>query len=283
MPAAPEAARRVKELALRRGAAACGVAPAAAAAELARYAGAVKDLPSRLGYLARGLPERQDMARWLPGAASVLVCAFPYWDASRDYAAELALAGEPAAYLRATGRKAFQPELLAAPGAKLSRYALCADYHVTVAGMLRALLADIRAAFPGANGKAFCDTSPVMEKELGRLAGLGFRGRNTLLISREFGSWFFLGGIALDLPLTPDEPGPGGCGDCRLCEKACPTGALEGGRLLPEKCLSYWTTQAKEPAPPEITEAARVSGFVYGCDICQEACPHNGPRAKETA
>lgn len=230
-------------------------------------------LPGGLAYLKRDPLVRKSVKKWHPAARSVLVCAFRYWEPGRDYAAALAEAGDPLEYLRRTGRRPNQPQLAARPGAKISRYALCPDYHVTVKEKLARTLAAIKAEEPAADGKIFCDTSPVMEKELARLAGLGFRGRNTLLLSRGLGSYLFLGGIALNLPLAPDEPAEDSCGTCRQCENACPTRALRDGRLLPERCLAYWTTQAKELIPAEAE--ARRGGWAYGCDACQEACPVN--------
>ena len=105
------------------------------------------------------------------------------------------------------------------------------------------------------------------------MAGLGFRGKNTLLINPKLGSYFVLGGVALNLRLKPDTPLAAGCGKCDLCVKACPGGALKDGRLLASKCVSYLTTQAKEKIPAKA--ALSSGGFAYGCDICQEACPFN--------
>lgn len=265
---------RVKAIALACGASAAGVARAADLAEFERFSAAAASAPGGLAYLTRDPLKRKNIRNWMPAARSVLVCAFRYWAPERDYGAELAKAGEPAAYLKSTGRKVKHPELLAVPGAKISRYALGRDYHITVKEKLGAALAAIQKEFPGVEGRIFCDTSPVMEKELARLAGLGFRGKNTLLVSRGLGSWFFLGGIALDLDLEPGEPAADACGGCDLCVKACPTGALKGGALDAGLCISYWTTQAKEKISAGL--AAKAGGWAYGCDACQEACPYNG-------
>jgi len=273
MKLSSNAAARVKAIALDCGASACGVALAGNLAEFERFAAAAGSAPAELAYLGREPFKRQNIQNWAAGAVSVLVCAFRYWGLERDYGAELAGAGEPAAFLKAAGRRLSQPELLAAPGAKISRYALDRDYHLTVKEKLAFALAGIRKEFSSAEGKIFCDTSPVMEKELARLAGLGFRGKNTLLVSPELGSYMFLGGIALNLALAPDLPAAGSCGGCDLCVKACPVGALKGGALDAGLCTSYWTTQAKEKIPAAL--AAKAAGWAYGCDVCQETCPYN--------
>ena len=274
-------AAEIRKIALGRGASVCGLVRADALAEYGRFQAAAAGSPPGLGYLLRSPSPRGDIREWFSGAKSVLVCAFRYWHSGLDHSAALEKAGEPLVYLQRTGRRP-RPEFIAGVKdgglrPKISRYALAPDYHEVIGKKLGLMLSDIKAAYAGAGGRSFTDTSPVMEKELGRLAGLGFRGKNTLLISRELGSWFFIGGLALTFETEP-EPGPvedgRDCAACRKCVEACPTGALKSPGILDAGlCVSYWTTQAKTKAPDEIVK--RSGGYVYGCDICQEVCPYN--------
>ena len=264
---------QIKAIALAAGASAAGIVRDADLQEFRRYSDAVTMVPSGLLYLKRDPFKRKNIKKWYAEARSVLVCAFRYWTPDMDHAAELAKLGDPKAFLAATGRNANQSALVRAPGAKISRYALPRDYHLTVKEKMAVMLEEIKKENPAADGKLFCDTSPVMEKELGRLAGLGFRGKNTLLVSRELGSYFFIGGIALNFELKPDAPSADSCEGCDLCAKACPTQALQNGRLDAALCTSYWTTQAKLDMPAELAE--KTKNFAYGCDLCQEACPQN--------
>ena len=268
-----DASGRVKDIARAHGASSAGIAGAGELEEFRRFSLAVSAYPQGLSYLRRSGLKRLSLKNWYVDAQSALVCAFRYWEPGMDHGASLKAAGDPASFLSGQGRRVTQPELLSLPGAKISRYALSRDYHLTVKEKLSAMLADIRYELPGVEGVPFCDTSPVLEKDLARMAGIGFRGRNTLLMSGELGSYFFIGGIALNFELEPDKPAAGSCGACRLCEAACPAGALNGGALDAGRCLSYWTTQSKEKIPAEL--AAKSAGFAYGCDLCQEACPLN--------
>lgn len=278
----------IKSIALRHGASDCGVVRAEKLAEYARFQACSSGAPSGLAYLGRSSALREDIRRWFPPARSVLVCAFQYWRSGLDYAAALAKAGEPMARLQNMGHKPRHKFIAGVKvrglRPKISRYALLPDYHEIIKGRLRLMLADIKTAYAGTEGKLFTDTSPVMEKELGRLAGLGFRGKNTLLISKELGSWFFIGGLALSLDagqgnssgtqeLGEDGAGPG-CDSCGKCAAACPTGALKvPGILDAELCISYWSTQSKTAPPEEVINQS--GGYIYGCDICQEVCPYN--------
>ncbi|MEI7481560.1 MAG: QueG-associated DUF1730 domain-containing protein [Elusimicrobiota bacterium] len=284
------AAEKIRDIASKRGASACGIVRADAIAEHARFCAAAAGVPAGLAYLRRSPSLRSDIRNWFPPAKSVLVCAFQYWHSGLDYAAALKKIGGPSARLEKSGRSPHSsggrnpwPEFTAGidpdgRGASISRYALVPDYHEVIREKLGLILADIKAACPGTEGKPFTDTSPVLEKELGRQAGLGFRGKNTLLISKELGSYFFIGGLALSLDAghgkSSVQDTEQGCGTCGKCAAACPTGALNvSGALDAGLCVSYWTTQSKTAAPEEIIR--KSGGYVYGCDICQDVCPYN--------
>ena len=264
----------IKKIALANGASVCGLAAAAPLAEHERFLLALKELPPSLAYLAREPQKRADIRNWFSGARSVLMCGFSYCTPGLDHKKTLESVGEPEAFLKRSGRKILQPGFFKAGNRRIARYALAPDYHAEVKKKLLKIIKDAKAEFPGFEGRAFVDTSPVLEKELGRLAGLGFRGKNTLLINPRLGSYFVLGGVALNMEFAPDQVREGGCGGCELCVKACPAGALKDGGLLSAKCVSYLTTQAKEAIPEGAV--SNSGGFAYGCDICQEACPYNG-------
>ena len=156
------------------------------------------------------------------------------------------------------------------PGA-IARYAQGEDYHKLLADKLADL--DETLAFYGGKQRCFSDSGPVSERFFAQLAGLGWIGRHGLLVRPRGGSYCFLSSILTTLDLPADAPMRPRCGSCRRCEKACPTGALCDGVCDARKCLSYWTIEAKTPPPPEI--AAALGERIYGCDICQEACPWN--------
>ncbi|HZD03464.1 MAG TPA: tRNA epoxyqueuosine(34) reductase QueG, partial [Longimicrobiales bacterium] len=169
----------------------------------------------------------------------------------------------------------------------IARYARGRDYHKVVKkGLLRLLERIRREVAPGANGRAYVDTGPILERELGQRAGLGWFGRNTMLIHPRRGSWFFLGCLLLDLELEPDEPFEADhCGSCTRCLEACPTGALlgrdESGAPVIDarRCISYLTIEHRGPIPEGLRPL--MGNRVFGCDICQEVCPFNVRFAKE--
>lgn len=162
-----------------------------------------------------------------------------------------------------------------APGTgKVSRYAWGDDYHDVLGGRLKALMAAVREFDPSIGGKYYVDTGPVMEKFWAQRAGLGWQGKHTNLISQELGSWIFLGELLLTAEIEPDAPETDHCGQCTLCIEACPTGAItEPYRLDAGLCISYLTIERREPIPEGL--AARLDGWVYGCDVCQDVCPWN--------
>jgi epoxyqueuosine reductase len=158
--------------------------------------------------------------------------------------------------------------------ARISVYAQGQDYHDTVKKALKALARWLVAEMPGTELKVFVDTAPVMEKPLGEAAGIGWQGKHTNLVSREHGSWLFLGAIYTTVPFAPDPPHGDLCGSCRACQDACPTDAFPAPyRLDARRCISYLTIEHKGPIPEEFRAA--IGNRIYGCDDCLAVCPWN--------
>jgi epoxyqueuosine reductase len=158
--------------------------------------------------------------------------------------------------------------------ATISRYALGRDYHKLLRSRLQKLADRITADVGEFDHRVFTDSAPVLEVELARKAGLGWRGKHTLLLSRNAGSWFFLGEIFVSLPLPPDTPATEHCGSCRACLDACPTDAFVAPyRLDARRCISYLTIELKGAIPPDLRPL--LGNRIYGCDDCQTACPWN--------
>jgi len=155
----------------------------------------------------------------------------------------------------------------------ISVYARNEDYHDLIKKRLKALGRWMQARF-GGELKVFVDTAPLMEKPLAERAGAGWQGRHTNLVSRDFGSWLFLGSILTTLELAPDAPEPMHCGSCTACLEVCPTDAFPGPfQLDARRCISYLTIELKGPIPREFREA--LGNRIYGCDDCLAVCPWN--------
>ena len=158
--------------------------------------------------------------------------------------------------------------------ARISVYAQGRDYHDVVKKALKALARWLIERAPESELKVFVDTAPVMEKPLAQAAGIGWQGKHTNLVSREHGSWLFLGAIYSTLPFTPDPPHRDMCGSCRACQDACPTDAFPAPYTLDaRRCISYLTIEHKEAIPEEFREA--LGNRIYGCDDCLAVCPWN--------
>jgi epoxyqueuosine reductase len=169
----------------------------------------------------------------------------------------------------------------AEPG-RIARYARGRDYHDVMKARLRELLRWLERETGGpVSGRPYVDTGPVLERDLGRLAGLGWFGKNTMLINQQRGSFFFIGALFVDLVLDADPPfASEHCGTCRRCIDACPTGAIvEDGVLDATKCISYFTIEQRGAIPVEYR--SRLGDVLFGCDICQDVCPWNVRFASE--
>jgi epoxyqueuosine reductase len=157
--------------------------------------------------------------------------------------------------------------------ASLALYGLRKDYHDVIKARLKAFARDL-VALAGGGVKVFVDTAPVMEKPLAALSGLGWQGKHSVLVSREFGNWLFLGAIYTTLEIAPDEPERDHCGSCRRCLDACPTDAFPEPYVLdPRRCIAYLTIEHKGAIPAELRPG--FGNRVFGCDDCLAVCPWN--------
>ena len=251
--AAPDAAA-VKARAISLGFDLCGIAEAGPLDPGPFTAWLSSGMDAGLGYMRARLAERLDPRLLLPGARSVIVLAASYGPAADD--------------------RLPRPSGESSPGTPLSiaRYAQGRDYHNVLLKRARKLAAFLRQA--GASVYAEVDAGAVAEKAWAQRAGLGWIGKNGLLINRRFGSWLLLGALVTDLALAPDAAEPDRCGDCSACLPACPTAAIQEGRLVDARlCLAFHTIEHRGPIPQPLS--ARAGLRLFGCDACQEACPWN--------
>ncbi|MBI3989853.1 MAG: tRNA epoxyqueuosine(34) reductase QueG [candidate division NC10 bacterium] len=209
-----------------------------------------KGYAGQMDYMVRTEEERRHPERRFPWARSVVSVAINY---STPF-------GEPKGKDPARGW--------------ISRYAWGEDYHEIVKEKLDRLLLLIKEEVPEVEGKTFVDTSPILERELAAAAGIGWVGKNTMVISPKIGSYLFLGELFLNIDLEDDQPIFDQCGDCDLCLKCCPTDAFIAPYLLEAtRCISYLTIELKGSVPMELRPL--LGDQIFGCDICQEVCPYN--------
>ncbi|MEM6963753.1 MAG: tRNA epoxyqueuosine(34) reductase QueG [Bacteroidota bacterium] len=158
---------------------------------------------------------------------------------------------------------------------KIAKYAYGKDYHFVIKDKLRDLLAIINEAIGEVGGRCFVDSAPVLERDWAKRSGLGWIGKNTLLIHPKRGSFFFLAELIIDLELEPDAPIKDYCGRCTRCIDACPTGAISPNGYVMDgsKCISYLTIELREAIPNDFKD--KMQGWMFGCDICQDVCPWN--------
>ncbi|PSB06246.1 tRNA epoxyqueuosine(34) reductase QueG [filamentous cyanobacterium CCP1] len=165
--------------------------------------------------------------------------------------------------------------------AKISRYGWGRDYHRILHKRLKAYANWLQAQGEGVEARYYADTGPVQDKVWAERSGIGWIAKNSNVITREYGSWVFLGEVLTNLELTPDRPHTQHCGTCTRCIEACPTQAITQPFVVDaNRCIAYHTIENRSEIPPDI--AAKMQGWVAGCDICQEVCPWNQRFAQET-
>lgn len=243
---------QIKEAAQRLGFELVGISPVRPAPHEQSFAQWLREgLAGNLDYMQRTESLRRDPRELVPWAVSIISVGMNYYSG----------------YSR--------PVESSESRGWISRYAWGDDYHNVMKGKLEALLESIGQFRDGnIQGKAFVDSGPVLERDFAGVAGLGWIGKNTHLISPKKGSWFFLGELFVDLPLAYDRPIRDRCGRCDLCLKACPTGAFVGPYVLDaRRCISYLTIELKDWMPRSLRPL--VGNHIFGCDICQEVCPYN--------
>ncbi|MGC8638825.1 MAG: tRNA epoxyqueuosine(34) reductase QueG [Isosphaeraceae bacterium] len=245
-----ELTRELKAEALRLGFDRVGIAPAVAAPDHDRFREWLRaGHAAGMTYMEKHAAARRHAEHVLVGVRSIVMVSVVYGRPSEAVSWELE--------------------------GKIARYAQGRDYHRVLWDRLDELLEWLRNASPGVRGRAVVDTAPLLERDFGRLAGLGWIGKNTMLIDRELGSFTFLGALLVDCELAPDKPHvTDHCGTCTRCLEACPTDAFAGPyQLDARRCISYWTIEHRGEIPEE--HAGSLHGWVFGCDVCQDVCPWN--------
>jgi epoxyqueuosine reductase len=201
----------------------------------------------KMGYLENHFDKRLDPTLLVPGAKSVISLLYNYFP---------------------------EKDLAQHDKFKIAKYAYGEDYHHVIKDKLKIFMAEIHSTIGEVHGRAFVDSAPVMERAWAKKSGLGWIGKNSLLINREMGSFFFLAELVIDLELDYDGAAKDYCGTCTACMDACPTDAIaEPYAVDGSKCISYFTIELKEEIPTDVK--GKFENWIFGCDICQDVCPWN--------
>jgi epoxyqueuosine reductase len=205
-----------------------------------------KGMHGQMQYMENHFDKRLDPCKLVDGAKSVITLLYNY----------------------------FPEKDLAENSYKIAKYAYGTDYHFVIKDKLKILFDDIKKEVGDINGRCFVDSAPVMERAWAKRSGVGWIGKNSLLINKESGSFFFLAVIILDLELEYDGPIKDYCGTCTKCLDACPTDAIPAPNIVDgSKCISYFTIELKDQIPEEYK--GKFDNWIFGCDICQDVCPWN--------
>lgn len=240
----------VKQTAQELGFDFCGISKAEFLAEEAPRLEAwlKKGNHGEMRYMENHFDKRLDPSKLVPGAKSVVSLLYNYYP-------ETDLSDE-------------QPENL-----KLAKYAYGKDYHFVIKDRLKTFMSILKEKIGNVEGRVFVDSAPVMERQWAAKSGLGWLGKNTLLINKGQGSFFFLAELIIDLELEPDGPIKDYCGTCTRCIDACPTDAITPYEVDANKCISYLTIELKDQIPDAFQ--GKMDNWIFGCDICQDVCPWN--------
>jgi epoxyqueuosine reductase len=251
---------RIRRQAAALGFSACGFAPADDLPRAAFLDGwLAAGFAGEMRYLERHAERRLTLRGILREARSVITLGYPY---------------EPPPPPAGDWRRDLR--------GRIAAYALGEDYHRLIERKLRALQAFVAAERPGSRTRRYVDTGAVLEREWAVRGGLGWFGKNTMLLDTRGGSWFFLAELVTDLPLAADTPSGGHCGRCTRCLEACPTGALRDGLVMDARlCISYLTIEHRGAIPRPLRP--KLGPWVFGCDVCQEVCPWNRSAPAESA
>lgn len=201
----------------------------------------------KMSFLENHFDKRLDPVKLVPGAKSVVSLVYNY----------------------------YPKEVHARPNVpKIAKYAYGEDYHFVIREKLKALISLINNNIGAVNGRAFVDSAPVHERAWAQKSGMGWIGKNSLLLNRQMGSFFFLAEIILDLALEPDGPIKDYCGTCTACQDACPTDAIPEPYVVDgSRCIAYLTIELRDEIPSEFKN--KMENWAFGCDICQDVCPWN--------
>ena len=239
----------IKDESKRLGFSSCGISKARFLSEEADNfeKWLTKGYQGSMSYLEKNIDKRLDPRLLVPGSKSVISLSYNYFPPKK---------------------------LIEENNFIISKYAYGKDYHKVLKKKLKKLFASIREKIGEIEGRVFVDSAPIHERAWAKLSGLGWVGKNSLLINKNKGSYFFLAEIICDLELEYDEPVLNRCGSCTRCIDACPTDAITEAQVIDaNKCISYLTIENKENIPEELSGS--LTDSIFGCDICQDVCPWN--------
>ncbi len=209
---------------------------------------------ANMQWMENNIDKRQDISIILPNCKTIIVTAYNYFT-NLGYPEENELVNN---------------------AGKISRYAFGEDYHVIIKQKLVELEQFIKLNYPDSNTKSYADTGPILEKIWAEKAGIGWQGKNSLILNNKYGSYFFLGIIITDIIIEENKPIKDFCGTCTKCIIACPTDAIVGNKIVDSRlCISYNTIELKPQFEIPVEIAENLNNFIFGCDICQEVCPWN--------